>query len=501
LTILQSKPELTIIQREGSTALLQFLEDAHRFSLEHHFIADLAPLQLYASALVFAPQSSLIKAAFQHCSPGWLIQPPVTAQTWHTDASRLEAKGFFEAMVFSPDDKYIATCSDDGTVRVWDSETGVCLSTWDASQEHEHWVAVAFSSCNSLAKASFSGVKRTLNIVTFQSIELRDTKEVTCTTLDGYEAKLAFSPSDHDVLYTAVGRRTNDTFTLDLWRLAIGAGTMECIWSRPVSVSQFRVFGIFVELGLVACCPNDSDNLDLLDLDSGAPMRKLKLTSIPVHIGPCTTHGTDLIVALSDYERRPYPHELHCFNVQTGQRHLVESSSEHYETFAMAHRGSKLVLAWSIDKPTEVRNISQDAATRSMPGQDAVLNLTLSADGETLLVVYLDHFEVQMLRGGIVFTRQAIWSSIYGPKISLSHDGAFIAARTCTVKGTPGITLWHIDTGTEVFRPCVTHAQRAPVFSHSAELLAYDDESRRLVIWDILRDTALIFARPPPSWP
>jgi WD40 repeat protein len=132
------------VQREGSTTLSQFLEDAYRFSLENHFIADLAPLQLYASALAFAPQSSQIKAAFKHCSPDWLIQPPVTAQTWGTDVSRLEADGFIKGMTFSPDDKYIATCSYDGTVRVWDSETGACLSTSDASQEVEYRAEVVF---------------------------------------------------------------------------------------------------------------------------------------------------------------------------------------------------------------------------------------------------------------------------------------------------------------------------------------------------------------------
>jgi hypothetical protein len=266
--------ELTVSQREGSTALLQFLEDAHEFAIEFHFVADLAPLQLYASAVVFAPEKSPVKAAFRYCSPGWLIQPPIMPQTWGTDALKLEAQGGFAATVFSPDDKYIATCSHNGTVRVWDSETGVCLSTLDSSGKDEPYAAaptpyvktmdpyvaaLAFSSCNSLAKVSFSARKReelraaTFKIVIFQSIELRDTKEVTCDAPGGSRAELAFSPESNEVLHTAVSRETDGTSTLDLWRLAIGVGTMECIWSRSTSNPKFRMFGVSAELRLVAC--------------------------------------------------------------------------------------------------------------------------------------------------------------------------------------------------------------------------------------------------------
>jgi WD40 repeat protein len=307
---------------------------------------------------VFAPQSSLVKAAFQHCLPGWLTQPPVTAQTWRTDALRLEAEGRFVAMAFSPDDKYIATCSDNGTVRIWDPETGEHLSTSDTSGQDERLercAALTFSGRNSLAKASFfladhkePGAALSYKIVIFQSIELRDTKEVTCAALGVYDAKLAFAPGDHDILYAAMNRRLDDIFAQDLWRLTIGLGTTERIWSRSKSISDDRddrvwVFGVSAELGLVAYCSGDSNILDLVDLYSGASMRKLNLMSLAIHTGHSIFHGTGLIVAISDYEKWP-PHGLHSFDVKTGQRCLVDSSSKSYEAFSMAHRGDRLAL-------------------------------------------------------------------------------------------------------------------------------------------------------------
>jgi hypothetical protein len=124
-------------------------------------------------------------------------------------------------------------------------------------------------------------------------------------------------------------------------------------------------------------------------------------------------------------------------------------------------------------------------------------DISLSMDGETLLVVYSDRFEVQTLRGDIAFARPVIWHG-FPQRISRSHDGAFIAARTRTDTGVDGVTLWRVACGTEVFRPCLTDDWRAlaPVFSHSGGLLAYDgydDEcAKRLIVWDILGDTGIV---------
>ena len=61
-----------------------FLEDARRFVLANRYICDLAPLQLYCSAIVFAPQTSIVR---QICGkiPKWILRTPITLDTWSAE--------------------------------------------------------------------------------------------------------------------------------------------------------------------------------------------------------------------------------------------------------------------------------------------------------------------------------------------------------------------------------------------------------------------------------
>jgi hypothetical protein len=255
------------------------------------------------------------------------------------------------------------------------------------------------------------------------------------------------------------------------------------------------VLSVSVELGLVVCRLDDTDyySLDLVDLYTSVSMRKVELMSHLIREGPSIIHGTDLIIAISDLRTGPSSQNLHSFNIQTGQHNLVDNASEDYQVFAIAHHSHRLILASANHECAEIRNISQEATTRSTSRQDPLLGLTISLDGETLLATYSDRFEVQTLQGVITSTHPVTWSLAHDPQISRSHDGTFIAARTRRGTAAHGVTLYHIDTRFEVFRPCATSSQMAPVFSHSAELLAYDDAfADRLIVCDFSGDTGTL---------
>ncbi|KAF2810840.1 uncharacterized protein BDZ99DRAFT_441438 [Mytilinidion resinicola] len=113
-----------------TSAVLSFLHDAKRFTLRFRSILEDAPLQVYISALTFAPKRSIIRKTFAGHIAGWVSRIPKVEDDWDACRSTLEGhSGSVNAVAFSPDGQLAAT--------------GSCRSTLEG---HSGFVdAVAFS--------------------------------------------------------------------------------------------------------------------------------------------------------------------------------------------------------------------------------------------------------------------------------------------------------------------------------------------------------------------
>lgn len=105
--------------------MLSFLRDAKRFVLKYRWIIDIAPLQLYASAIVFAPKQSIIRQTFERCLPRWISLLPKVDSDWNAVLQTLEGHmDWVNSVVFSNDGILIASGSSDKTIKIWNVATG-----------------------------------------------------------------------------------------------------------------------------------------------------------------------------------------------------------------------------------------------------------------------------------------------------------------------------------------------------------------------------------------
>lgn len=119
------------------------IQDIYRFYLKHRTGIEFAPLQVYSSALIFSPTSSIVRQTYEEAEGAeWIITKPDMPLGWNACLQIIEGHhNRIGALAISPDGTRVASAADTETI-VWELETGVALHTFDRSFAP---IAIAFS--------------------------------------------------------------------------------------------------------------------------------------------------------------------------------------------------------------------------------------------------------------------------------------------------------------------------------------------------------------------
>ncbi|KAI1103866.1 hypothetical protein F4804DRAFT_352610 [Jackrogersella minutella] len=189
--------------------LSALLHDAKRFVLSNRWVIDHAPLQIYSSALVFSPMTSVMRSKFEHLIPSWITQRPIVQKEWTPELFVLENPddNYIDSFAFSPVDDIIAYGSVDRTTRIWDYVTGTERFKFDDSTTVH---CLAFSPDGKMIASGLGdGVIRVREFATGRVIDLVSHSE------DVYD--VAFSPKTNNT----VASKSSDG-TVRIWNVDEG---------------------------------------------------------------------------------------------------------------------------------------------------------------------------------------------------------------------------------------------------------------------------------------
>jgi WD40 repeat protein len=208
-----------------------------RFALYSRLPIELAPLQVYRSALVFAPMNSLVKRQFADQLTQWIKSPPQVDNDWSVCLQTLEGHSTdVISVVFSHDSTRLASLSYRNT-KIWDVGSGECLNTFDVLNILNYPVAFSHDLTRVVLTCGDSAVIRIWDLSNHAHLHTLDGyRDVELVSFSHDSTRLAIVSRDGAIkiwdadsgvcLYTPKIHTYNfnsRTFSHDLMQLALGS--------------------------------------------------------------------------------------------------------------------------------------------------------------------------------------------------------------------------------------------------------------------------------------
>ncbi|EPS45511.1 hypothetical protein H072_513 [Dactylellina haptotyla CBS 200.50] len=500
----------SMLHAGNSKHISALLYDIKRFILQNTYIIEKAPLQVYFSALIFTPNRTLFRSIFDpEVFVPWVSRLPHVQDRWSASLQILEGHAdFVNSVAFSPNGKILASASDDSTIRLWDTNTGMSLQTL---QGHTSWVqAVAYSADG---KVLISGSRDTTvrmwdvaNAVgSLLQILYGHTGYVTAVAIsaDGYG--VASGSDDQTVrLWDAVtgapmqileghtNTVTSVAFSIDSKMLASASYDQKIkLWDAKTGVLLQNLEGCKETTHGVTFSPNNamlasaSENgtVILWDAATRTPLRKLQGHKGRVYAASFSTDGKLLATGGEDQT-------VKMWDTVTGSVMNTFYGHASYIKSVMFSPGGEVVASASIDRTVRL----WDAIARTPPlvlyGDKGEINVVaLSADGKLLGSAYSNKIDVSDTGTGELLQTLVYYALPPGyiaRSIVFSPDCKVLASAYHA-----SIIIWDVTTGAELkILERDKNTLEGLVFSPDGKILA-SKSSNTIRIWDLAASTPL----------
>ncbi|CAH0044544.1 unnamed protein product [Clonostachys solani] len=252
----------SVIRDKGNQSLNDLAGDMQKFVFYFQQVIEMAPLQVYGSALVFSPTSSFMKQTYQAEETTGVKLSSGLCINWDAACTHV-LEGHTEAIIavrFSHDGCLVASSSYDLTVRIWDTSSGQCIQTLNFAG---HNVSTSFSCDRRLLAMASRG------LIKIWDLEAKEFAQDIITN------------GERDVLWLQFSAQCNELVVIleegegagqgvEVWDMTTSS------WVRTINTSSFENFSVSVDgRQLATITPNFEDAI-LFDLTTGNRLSKFQ---------------------------------------------------------------------------------------------------------------------------------------------------------------------------------------------------------------------------------
>jgi WD40 repeat protein len=485
-----------IIKGNESPNLQGFIHDAKRFLLYNQSMIETAPLQTYYSALIFAPEESLVRKAFQNQMPPWICRLSDVKKEWSSLLQPFEGhKGPVISTMFSADGSTLASASHDMTVRVWNVDTGKVVRTIKDRTNWSH--SMAFSP---------DGGKLASYVFDSAGVKIWDLKtgreEKFFKNCASYGNGIAFSRDGRLVSGSGGTYRVRDiateevgpTFEHNLSHFNNVAFSPDCTMLAAGSAGSLKVWNMntrdpkwFPGSSIFAFSP---DSRRLASNDGGKVSVWNVATGIVEHTIGCSSVQS---IVFSPYDGKNVAissgSSVQVWDISAGQpeapQFQFQGHPKRVNTIAFSPDGSRLASG-SDDYTLLLWNVGTAQAPPTPAGHSGSINtIVFSSDGSKLATGSGDKtVRVWDVRTGLV---ELVLREHRGPvqTVVFSNDGRRLASASYDE-----VNLWNVESGSpgaskvEKMPTCSEHVLSIALSSNGS-MLATGSLDKTVEIWNV----------------